>query len=44
MLGAVLLPPNAAADDCSDPGTLMQVRVQDSKELDDLLNDLETIR
>jgi len=109
MLGALLLPPNAAADDFSDPGrriyerrcqschaagpgpslvgvfgrkagtaesgahsgaaieygaiwtrsslrrfisdpgrevpgTLMQVRVQDSKELDDLLNYLETIR
>ena len=26
------------------PGTLMQVRVQDSKELDDLLNYLETLR
>jgi cytochrome c len=26
------------------PGTLMQVRVTDSKELDDLLNYLETIR
>ena len=26
------------------PGTLMQVRVPDSKELDDLLNYLETIR
>ncbi|MND08738.1 hypothetical protein D3C83_315770 [compost metagenome] len=26
------------------PGTYMQMRVQDSKELDDLLNYLETIR
>ena len=26
------------------PGTLMQVRVRDSKELDDLLNYLETLR
>lgn len=26
------------------PGTLMEMRVQDSKELDDLLNYLETIR
>ena len=26
------------------PGTLMQARVQDSKELDDLLNYLETLR